>query len=201
MVRRTKAEAEATRTTILDAAEHLFEQHGVSRTSLQHIAAAASVTRGAVYHHFRDKADLFDAMLRRVKLPMEQAAAQLERCTDADPLLRLRSMLVAHLQRVASDEQTQRVYEIALHKVEDVDELSGMRLRHRQAVAEHIATIARCLERAGLPTRHAVGLHALVVGLMRTWLLDRGGFDLVASGSEAIDAMLHGMHGFSAAAD
>ena len=52
MVRRTKAEAEATRTAILDAAEHLFQARGVSRTSLQDMAHAAGVTRGAVYWHF-----------------------------------------------------------------------------------------------------------------------------------------------------
>lgn len=194
MVRRTKAEAETTRTTILDAAECLFEQRGVSHTTLQQIATAAGLTRGAIYHHFNDKAGLFDAMLRRVKLPMEQASAELERCAGDDPLVRLRALLVAYLQHVATDAQTQRVYDIAMHKVEDVAELSGLRLRHREAVAEHIATIARCLERAGLPSRHAVGLHALVVGLMRTWLLDRAGFDLVASGSDAIDAMLRGLH-------
>ncbi len=194
MVRRTKAEAEATRTTILDAAECLFEQRGVARTSLQQIASAAGVTRGAIYHHFSDKAAVFDAMLQRVKLPMEQAAAQLEHCAGDDPLVRLRTLLVAHLQQLATDARTQRVYEIAMHKVGDVDELNGLRLRHREAVAEHIATIARCLVRAGLPRRHAVGLHALIVGLMRTWLLDREAFDLERRGSDAIDAMLRGLH-------
>lgn len=193
MVRRTKAEAAATRTAILDAAEHLFEQHGVSRTSLQDIASAAGVTRGAVYHHFSDKADLFDAMMRRVKLPMEEAAAQLEACTGAHPLARLRALLLTHLERVAGDPQTQRVFEIAMHKVEDVDELSGLRQRHRDAVTQHIATLARCLERADLPAHHAVGLHALVSGLLRTWLLDRDAFDLVPTGRAAIDAMLAGL--------
>jgi TetR/AcrR family acrAB operon transcriptional repressor len=193
MVRRTKAEAEATRTMILDAAERLFERHGVSRTSLQHIATAAGVTRGAIYHHFSDKADLFDAMMRRVKLPMEQAAAQLEACTGAHPLERLRALLMTHLERVAGDPQTQRVFEIAMHKVEDVEELSGLRQRHRDAVAEHIATIARCLERAGLPAMHAIALHALVSGLLRTWLLDRSAFPLVPTGAVAIDAMLAGL--------
>ena len=66
MVRRTKAEAEATRQALLDAAERLFEARGVSRTSLQDIASAAGLTRGAVYWHFRDKADLFDARYQPV---------------------------------------------------------------------------------------------------------------------------------------
>ena len=48
MVRRTKEEALATRDRLLDAAEHVFQRHGVSRTSLHDIAAAAGVTRGAI---------------------------------------------------------------------------------------------------------------------------------------------------------
>jgi TetR/AcrR family acrAB operon transcriptional repressor len=55
MVRRTKEEAAATRDSILDAAEILFAKNGVSRTTLQHIATAAGVTRGAIYWHFVDK--------------------------------------------------------------------------------------------------------------------------------------------------
>jgi TetR/AcrR family acrAB operon transcriptional repressor len=55
MARRTKEEAAATRESILDAAEQLFVKQGVSRTTLQHIATAAGVTRGAIYWHFNDK--------------------------------------------------------------------------------------------------------------------------------------------------
>lgn len=193
MVRRTKAEAEATRTAILDAAERLFEARGVSRVSLQQIADDAGVTRGAVYHHFSDKAELFDAMMKRVKLPIEQARAALDACPGHEPLARLRTLLCNTLQRVADDAQTQRVFEIAIHKTETVDELSAVRTRHREAVAEHIATIARCLEHAGLPPRDAVAVHAMVAGLLQTWLLDRDGFDLVAVGGAAVDALLRGL--------
>ena len=61
MARRTKAEAQATRNALIDAAERLFDSRGVSRTSLQDIAQAAGATRGAIYWHFKDKADLFNA--------------------------------------------------------------------------------------------------------------------------------------------
>ena len=70
MVRRTKQEALATRHSLLDSAELLFQAQGVSRTSLQDIAQAAGATRGAIYWHFKDKADLFNAMMERVTLPL-----------------------------------------------------------------------------------------------------------------------------------
>ena len=63
MARRTKQEAQATRSHILDTAELVFEQRGVSGTSLGEIAKAAGLTRGAIYWHFKDKADLFNACL------------------------------------------------------------------------------------------------------------------------------------------
>src|SRR3569833_1281025 len=63
MARRTKQDALATRDSILDAAELLFEQQGVSRTTLQHIAAEAGVTRGAIYWRFHDKSDLINALM------------------------------------------------------------------------------------------------------------------------------------------
>ena len=75
MVRKTKEEAQETRNLILDTAEAVFSEKGVSRTTLNDIAKAADLTRGAIYWHFKNKADLFDAMLQRVILPMDEFIA------------------------------------------------------------------------------------------------------------------------------
>ena len=72
VVRKTKEEAQETRNLILDTAETVFSEKGVSRTTLNDIAKAADLTRGAIYWHFKNKADLFDAMLQRVILPMDE---------------------------------------------------------------------------------------------------------------------------------
>lgn len=74
-MRRTKEEAERTRCELLAAAERLFLEQGVAHTSLEQIARAAGVTRGALYWHFANKADLFHAMLEQVRLPPEQMVA------------------------------------------------------------------------------------------------------------------------------
>ena len=68
-MRRCKADAEQTRSSIMDAAERMFVKNGVGQTSLEQIARAAGVTRGAVYWHFKDKADLLQAMYERNKPP------------------------------------------------------------------------------------------------------------------------------------
>ena len=63
MVRRTKEEAQETRSAILEAAERAFYERGVARTTLADIATLAGVTRGAIYWHFSNKADVVQAML------------------------------------------------------------------------------------------------------------------------------------------
>ncbi|MBD3274153.1 MAG: TetR family transcriptional regulator [Candidatus Marinimicrobia bacterium] len=58
-MRRTKEEAEATRQSILDTALLEFADKGYSATKLHDIALKAGVTRGAIYWHFENKADLY----------------------------------------------------------------------------------------------------------------------------------------------
>lgn len=63
MARRTKEEAQETRSTIMMEALGLFCQQGVATTSLSDIARAAGVTRGAIYWHFKDKEELFLSLI------------------------------------------------------------------------------------------------------------------------------------------
>jgi TetR/AcrR family acrAB operon transcriptional repressor len=203
MVRRTKEDALATRDSLLDAAEHLFLANGVSGTSLQDIAQAAGVTRGAVYWHFKDKAALFNAMMERVTLPMEQTLKFADtQASGADPLDTLRAGLIHALQQTATDARTRRVFEIATYKVEYVDELSAIRNRHLEGRSECVADLEQALRaaaarhrvRLAMPSGPAANcLHALVDGLIQNWLLEPAGFDLVDTGQDAMDTYLAGL--------
>jgi AcrR family transcriptional regulator len=55
--------SEATRAALLDEATALFAERGYAGTSLEDVASASRVTRGAVYHHFAGKQALFEAVL------------------------------------------------------------------------------------------------------------------------------------------
>jgi len=86
-VRRTKRESERTRQGILAAARKVFARQGVTRTTFEEIAAAAGVTRGAIYWHFADKTEIFFAMREQVAVPMiDLIDLALLRADGRDPL-------------------------------------------------------------------------------------------------------------------
>lgn len=202
MVRRTKEDANATRHSLLDAAETVFHERGVSRASLHEIALAAGATRGAIYWHFKDKSDLFNAMMERVTLPLEQACGEFDHCAGLDPVQRLRGVMRVLLEQVATDAHTRRVFDIALFRVEYVSDLAGVRDRHVTASLAFTEAMARDFALAeqaqGRPPplpadAAATALHALFDGLIRNWLLTDGGFDLRTVGQGACDTFLRGL--------
>jgi TetR/AcrR family acrAB operon transcriptional repressor len=202
MVRRSKEDALATRSSLLDAAEHVFLQQGVAGTSLNDIALAAGTTRGAIYWHFRDKADLFNAMMDRVTMPLQSALASVEAAPRGDPLPALKLSMKQALHQTVHDPQTRRVFEVATHMVEYVESLCAVRQRHLTLRTEWVqnlrALLRRCAALRGvrlpLPAAAAAqGLQALMDGLIQNWLLDPGAFDLEAVGTKAVDAYLRGL--------
>lgn len=209
MARRTKEEAQETRNKLLDAAECVFQAQGVSRTSLQDIATRAGATRGAVYWHFKDKADLFNAMMERVTLPMEEAfnpaESDPEGSGNANALKRILQSTLNALKQIVTDPQTRRVFEVATQKVEYVEELQAVRLRHLAVRKGFLSHIEQSMETASrqaglqLPASTSVaaqGLHALIDGLIQNWLLDPQSFDLLEVGQSVIGVYLGGL-GFS----
>jgi TetR/AcrR family acrAB operon transcriptional repressor len=202
MVRRTKEEAQATRKLILDTAEVVFHERGVSRSSLNDIAQAAGLTRGAIYWHFKDKADVFNAMMERVILPLEETALRSGDPTLDDPLAYMRDSFTRALQLTVNDPQVRRVFEIATHKVEYVAETQAVRDRHLAGRDDCLLQAQRGITlamRRGQLTRRiparaaALGLHALIDGLIQNWMLDPEAFDLVKVGTQVIDAYLAGL--------
>jgi TetR/AcrR family acrAB operon transcriptional repressor len=206
VVRRTKDEALETRNSILDAAERLFGASGVSRTSLEDVAQAAGVTRGASYWHFKDKSDLFTAMVNRVTLPMEGMVARSSDEAAADPIASLKAAAVFTLKRTATDPQCQRVFDVVTHKCEYLDEMAGVKRRissvEKGCVDRAEKAIRNAVKRGQLPAGvdarlAAIGLDAMLYGLISKWLADRNYFALARKAEAVVDLYLEGLRGNS----
>lgn len=202
MARRTKEEAAATRDSILDAAEMLFVEQGVSRTTLQHIATAAGVTRGAIYWHFDDKGALFNAMMERVTLPFECALSGLGKSDASTVLSDVRQFFGEIFRVTETNPQARRVLEIASLKVEFVSEMEAVRVRRRQSkceLTEQVVERLKLAQAAGLiradvePQLLAAGLWALMDGLIRNWMFEPTSFSLIDLGDKMIATMLEGI--------
>jgi AcrR family transcriptional regulator len=124
VARQTKERAEQTRESILDAATQVFFKRGVARASLEEVAQAAGVTRGAVYWHFRDKLDLFAAIEERLRAPQEAQLLELTRSSPRDPLAELERVIVKTLNQLAIDEITQIQMTVVLLRVDYIDEMA-----------------------------------------------------------------------------
>ncbi len=75
-VKRTQSErSEATRDALIEAARTLFAARGYAGVGTEEIVRAAGVTRGALYHHFEGKRDLFEAVYERVEAGLAERIA------------------------------------------------------------------------------------------------------------------------------
>ena len=82
--------SEATRRQLVSAARALFGARGYTGVGTEEIVRAAGVTRGALYHQFRDKADLFAAVAEEVEAGITERIAA-GAAGAADPLAALRA--------------------------------------------------------------------------------------------------------------
>ncbi|GHU25654.1 TetR family transcriptional regulator [Betaproteobacteria bacterium] len=203
MARKNKEEALATRSAILDAAEIVFQERGVSKASLAEIAAAAGVTRGAIYWHFANKVEVFDAMVQRVIGLMEAKLEELQKERhDDDPVELMRELSLYFLDRLANDPHYFRIINISWHKCEYVGEMAEICDKHlehgKRFLDISMGAFQTSRERGHLslrvdPRTAAIGLMAVVDGLITNWMLYRPVFSLVDTGAEIIDNYLLGL--------
>jgi TetR/AcrR family acrAB operon transcriptional repressor len=176
MARKTKAEAALTRHRIVESARQVFSRAGVTNTSLEEVAKEAGVTRGAVYWHFRDKADLFRAV--------RADTGTLLRLDDrgaGDALRRLETSLLAAIRRLETEAAARQTYEVMLWKCEYVEELSPVRTELMKAGAAfteevralYVQAVAEGLTEPGLdPALAALETFCLYAGMVKLWLAD-----------------------------
>jgi TetR/AcrR family acrAB operon transcriptional repressor len=200
MARATKEEALETRSRILDAAEDVFHLRGVSGTTLADIAAAADVTRGAIYWHFQNKGDLFNGMCERLRLPLDAIIDGDTAMRDHDPLGQFLKAAVAMMHEVATNPHTHKVFDILFNKCEFVDPNDPILMRQRECFMQGREKIKRMLSEAvalqQLPPDLDIDIayvmvHATFSGVLHDWLFAPGNFDLGRDAGNILAATIH----------
>ncbi|RWR17014.1 TetR family transcriptional regulator [Sinirhodobacter populi] len=187
LMRRSKADAEQTRTSILDAAERLFCECGIAATPLERVARQAGVTRGALYWHFKDKSDLLKALRERYRLPQEDLIARAAREGHADPFGLLRDTAGDLLATFEAEESRQNLYMMLNAMVPDTEsgrwlsgcnaEMFGLLQRLMEQAREH-----RMLTPDLEPQEAAVVLMITMNGLLTEWMRSGKAFSLTGLG-------------------
>lgn len=182
MVRQTKENAEITRQRIIDAARQVFLARGVSRTSMEQIAFAAGVTRGAIYWHFSNKTELFSVMREQVFLPLiDRMDDNLQLENNDDPLAQIECFLNETIQALNECATTRETYEIMMIKCEYVDEFSDVLAQILNNCDGIILKIEQLYQRAKNkgqlsgshdPAQLALDTHLFFSGLLHMWVKD-----------------------------
>lgn len=202
MVRKTKEEALETRERLLDAAGRVFCEKGVNNASLDDIAKAAGVTRGAIYWHFKNKTDLVDALLKRTKIPQEEAWGHCCEAAERDPLGFIRTKAANALRSGTTDENTRQVWNILFHKCEPVDDgqpIAARKLASREGCASNMETFFRAAIDLGQlpadldPRTATTGLFCYLDGLIYNWLMEPDAIPLEKLAEQYVDIFIEGL--------
>jgi TetR/AcrR family acrAB operon transcriptional repressor len=203
MVRKTKEDTLATRNQLLEAAEAVFYNKGYSQTTLTDIAKHVDMTRGAIYWHFKNKVELFEAMVERVQLPLEILGEECANEHEPDPLGKLRDFSISFLQDITGDESKRRVFSILFHKFEQNGQAEQLEKRQTISFIECTNRIERSLinaiNKGQLPQdldvrQAAIVKHAYFAGLLNNWLFLPEHFNLESMIEPLVDNYIFLLH-------
>ena len=199
---RRKAESERTREAILDAAETQFLAQGVSQTTLAHIAAAAGVTRGAIYWHFEDKSAVFDALLERVRIPLDEIVDDSVQRLGHSPSQCLRDIAHNALGAICHNLTLQRAVTIILHRCEKLEDDHPRICMITQLSEYSEGQVEKLFEKARkeghlrtdlTPASARRQFHSFMIGICFDWLKDTQQYSLDDHRSSIGETLIRGL--------
>ncbi|MEH6689217.1 MAG: TetR family transcriptional regulator [Halopseudomonas sabulinigri] len=177
-MRRTKEDAEKTRLKIIEAALTLFSRNGYSNTTLAMIGTEAGYSRGPIYWHFKNKDDLFQAVLAYSQEPLEQLVAQ-ARNGELAALATIERFVRRWFDLLVEDPWFRQSFEILLNKTELTDAMAATLKRERKLTRSMISTLQELLVAAkrdgsvpdAQPTEQlALMIYTQLMGVTQSWL-------------------------------
>ena len=200
-MRRTKEEAAITRKQVLKKALVVFSKKGYTATTLQDIAHEADVTRGAIYHHFGGKAELYNTLIREYSDRGIQIMGQA--VSEGGTLLDiLRRVFVQQLQVIEDDHEMRALMELYLFKTGLVSELEEGRQQQIESGVGLIEMLAGIMSqgieqgllRSDVDSKEMARTYlAFQNGLIQLWLTAPNQFSLKANAESFADILMAGI--------
>jgi AcrR family transcriptional regulator len=200
-VRRTKEEAEETRTAIIEASLRLFATKGYSRTRLEDVAKEADISRGAIYWHFENKPSLYCASILEATSSYRQRLLEIL-ASELPPLAKIRSLMVAWLTALEEDEAYRAVIEMTLTRTEFDEELQagvGEWLTFVEQLEKAIVDLVReGIERGEIRADTDAALAGLALisylnGIEETWFLQQYRFPVRDMAESFVEFIIGGI--------
>lgn len=200
-MRRTKEEAAVTRSTLLKAALTVFSTKGYDATTLDDIASAAKVTRGAIYWHFKGKADLYNTLIEEVSA--RGSTVVQNAVAEGGTLLKiLRRIFIDQCALIEDDREARAVMELVLFKTGLNPELQAGRKKQVNAGNELIANITQVMQMGASqgvlrndldPADMARAFLAFENGAIQMWLTAPKSFSLKTSAESFAEILIAGL--------
>ncbi|HJY67564.1 MAG TPA: TetR/AcrR family transcriptional regulator, partial [Streptosporangiaceae bacterium] len=156
--------ASDTRAALVAAARRLFAANGYDGTGTEQIVADARVTRGALYHHFRDKADLFRAVMAEAAGSIAQRLIDEQLALEApSPLAEIQEGISAFLD-VCVGGDFQRIVLVDGPRVLGSDAWEELVERYGRGILEE--WLNRCMEAGDLEAVPVRALARLLIAML-----------------------------------
>lgn len=202
MARRTREEAAQTRQHLMATGLKLFSGQGVENTTLKQIAQESGVTHGALYWHFRNRADLLLQIHHAYELPFEAQYLEQRQGAQQDALASLHQYVGSVLAEFASKPESGSVYRVFYMQPSPIGDLAAVASEldaNRNLWHEQLrfflkqARRQRQLRKRCSPQALAFTLQLALSGLLQEWLRSDGAFDLQSEGLALLDVLLNGL--------
>ncbi|MCQ4320629.1 TetR family transcriptional regulator [Stutzerimonas stutzeri] len=184
-MRRTKEDAEQTRLKIIAAALELFSKNGYSNTTLAMIADEAGFSRGPIYWHFKNKDELYQAVLGFSQQPLEKLITQSQGMAER-PLEALEHFVSEWFRLLLEDRWHRQSFEILLNKTEFTEQMADTLARERKLTRDIVTLLETLIEAASpssdpgtaKPHSRALFVYASLMGITHSWLFSPELFNL-----------------------
>ncbi|SEA73112.1 TetR family transcriptional regulator [Marinobacterium iners] len=202
MARRTPEEAEQTRQQLLATGLKLFSEQGVEATTLKQIAQVAGVTHGALYWHFRNRADLLQQIHHAWMLPFEPVWLEQCQALQQDALAALKLYLLGVLDGFEQDAEACALYRVFYQPVvlcNDLKPLFDSLEQNRELWLDQLrrflkqARKQKQLRKKPDPVELAFTLQQAMNGLLHEWLRTGRSFGLKARGEQLVELLFAGL--------